>query len=102
VLEWVAEAREEVAAALAMAPPTRGLDGARRALNRAAARLVQVDRERAVEEADEALLASDRESGDEALICGLVHDALECALLGEGQVTAVRPPARPVLRAIAG
>ncbi len=93
---WVAEAREDVAAALAMARAPVTIQQAARALNRAAARLVQVDRERAVEESDIAFLDMERRRGDDALVAELVHTALEAALAGD-EMPAALAAARPQL-----
>lgn len=101
VRAWVAEAREDVAAALASERPAETLAQAARALNRAAARLVQVDRERAVEEADIALAAMDQRRGDESLIAQLVHAALTAALAGE-EMPAALAASKPQLAGAIG
>lgn len=96
IVEWVAEARPEAAAALAVARPARDLAHARRRLATAAEQLVRADRERAIEEADIALVQSDRGRGDVALIAALVHAALQRALDGVG----APPPAIAVARGV--
>jgi hypothetical protein len=93
---WAAEARPQEAAALWGGHPPRDLAMAVRRLARAAERLVQVDRERAIEEADIALRDGGRRRGDEALICDLVQGALALALTGSqpSPAAALGRPAR--------